>query len=269
MNKYQIGIVGYGVVGKGIHKLFDDEVLAIYDPQKVFTEQIKFKYLDLIVISVPTNELSDGTCDTSIVFETLSWIKNIEYKGIVLIKSTTPPTELKRFKEIFQDLRIVFSPEYMGESKYFTPFWKYPDPQDMRGHTWQIFGGNKADTSICVDIFQRKMSVDTNFMQTDIVTAGLTKYMENCFFATKVTFCNEFYDIAKKLGVDYNELRECWLADPRLNRNHTLVFSRERGYGGKCFPKDLKGIIKDAETLGYSADLLKAVNFVNEKIRND
>ena len=100
------------------------------------------------------------------------------------------------------------------------------------------------------------------------MTAALTKYMENNFFAMKVTFCNEWYDIAKQYGVDYNELRECWLADTRINRNHTLVFPKDRGYGGKCFPKDVKGIIKDVEKLGYSADLMKSVDNVNERIRN-
>jgi UDP-glucose 6-dehydrogenase len=62
--------------------------------------------------------------------------------------------------------------------------------------------------------------------------------MENSFFATKVTFCNMWYDIATACGVDYNELRECWLADPRINRNHTLVFPKDRGYGGKCLVPD-------------------------------
>jgi Predicted UDP-glucose 6-dehydrogenase len=49
------------------------------------------------------------------------------------------------------------------------------------------------------------------------------------------------------MGVDWNELRELWLLDPRINKNHTLVFERDRGYGGKCFPKDVKAIIKDSE----------------------
>lgn len=166
-------------------------------------------------------------------------------------------------------MRIVVSPEYMGESKYYTPFWKYPDPQDMRSHAWQVFGGEKKDTSLCVDIFQRKMSVDCKFIQTDAITASLTKYMENSFFAMKVTFCNQMYDLAEELGVDYNELRECWLADTRINRNHTMVFKKDRGYGGKCFPKDVRAIIKDAENVGISLDLMKAVDEINEKIRNE
>lgn len=276
MKEYSIGVIGWGVVGQGIGRLFGDMVKAIFDPMripksneisnKVNIRMEDFKDLDLAIVCVPTPEAKDGSCDTSIVEETLNWLRGIKFKGVVLIKSTIPPTEAVRFKGT-SGLRIVFSPEFMGESKYFTPYWKYPDPTDMRTHMWQVFGGVRRNTSFCIDVFKRKMSVDTQYFQTDIVTASLAKYIENGFFASKVTFVNEWYDIAYTYGVDWNELRELWLIDPRINRNHTLVFPRDRGYGGKCFPKDVKAIIKDAERLGYSPELLKSVDKVNKEIR--
>ena len=165
------------------------------------------------------------------------------------------------------NLRIVFSPEMMGESKYRTLEWNYPDPEDMSTHTWQTFGGNRKDTELCIEVFKRKMSVDTRFFQTDMVTASLAKYIENSFFALKVVFVNEWYDIAKSQGVDWNELRELWLADPRINRNHTLVFKKDRGYGGKCFPKDVKAIISETKKLGYFPELMESVDRINEKFR--
>jgi UDPglucose 6-dehydrogenase len=265
---YKVGIVGYGVVGKGISKLLDDYVIAIFDPDyDDCCEKEDFKDLDMAVICVPTPTDTDGeSCNTSIVEESLSWLHQINFKGVILIKSTIPPSEALRFKEKF-NLRLVFSPEFMGESKYYTPYWKYPDPMDMRTHMWQTFGGSRKDTELCVEVFKRKMSVDTEYFQTDIVTASLAKYIENSFFATKVTFVNEWYDIAKAFGVDWNELREMWLADPRINKNHTLVFPKDRGYGGKCYPKDVKAIIADCDKIGYSADLMKATNKVNNKFR--
>jgi len=279
---YKIGIIGYGVVGKGIHRLFKNEVLAIFDPfisdeGKRFAKELggfdynfsnkkSFKDLDLAVISVPTNETVNGKADTSLVRDTLKWLSvDIKFKGVILIKSTTPPSELAELGKKYK--RIVFSPEYMGESKYFTPPWKYPDPVNMEAHTWQVFGGEKRDTSFCIDIFKRRMGVDTIFFQVDLMTAALTKYMENSFFAMKVTFCNEWFDIAKAFGVDYNQLRECWLADPRINRNHTLVFPESRGYGGKCFPKDTKAIIFDTEKEGYEPKLMKAMDKANRVFR--
>lgn len=275
---YKVGIVGYGVVGRGIHRLLLRDVKAIYDPyvdsvpgfDLCFVKRTKesFADLDLIVVCVMTKALDDGTCDTSVVEESLEWINEFNKKAVILIKSAVVPSEIKRLYKKFKDMRLVVSPEYMGESKYFTPFWKYPDPKNMESHQWQIFGGKKKDTSLCVDIFKRWMSVDCIQLQTDIMTAALCKYMENNFFAMKVTFCNEWYDIAKSYGVDYNELRECWLADTRINKNHTLVFPKDRGYGGKCFPKDVKAIIKDAQKMGIRAELMEAVDKVNERIRN-
>jgi UDP-glucose 6-dehydrogenase len=98
-------------------------------------------------------------------------------------------------------------------------------------------------------------------------TAELTKYMENAFLALKVTFCNEFYDIAEAQGVDYNELRELWLLDPRIGRSHTFVLPFGRGFGGRCLPKDLNAIIHAARGAGVEAGLLEAVRDVNDAIR--
>ena len=112
------------------------------------------------------------------------------------------------------------------------------------------------------------MAVDTFYSITSAKEAELTKYMENSFFATKITFCNEFYQIAKKLGVDYKRLRENWLLDPRINKNHTLVFDDDLGWSGKCFPKDLNAIIKASEKVGYEPIMLKAVLKSNEKTRS-
>lgn len=281
MSLYKIGIIGYGVVGKGIHRLFKDSVRSIYDPsffsadkdmkdklheQGVWAINSKpsFKDMDLIVISVPTNETADWSADTSILEETLEWVRE-ESDAVILIKSTTPPSVIK---ELFDKYgRIVFSPEYMGESKYFTPEWKYPHPERMESHTWQTFGGDIKDTSFCVDIFKRKTGVDTQYWQTDIMTASLAKYIENSFFAMKVTFVNEWFDIAEQYGVDWNTLRELWLLDPRINRNHTLVFPRDRGYGGKCFPKDTRAIMHDVEKKGYNPKLMRAMDEVNSYMR--
>jgi UDPglucose 6-dehydrogenase len=265
MNKYHVGIIGLGVVGKGIEKLLKTDVIAIYDPATEYKDKDAFKECDLIVISVPTPYVDGVGCDTRIVESSLSWAFEINKEAVYLIKSAVVPSEVLRFKYQFNGIRLVVSPEYMGESKYFTPEWKYPHPERMESHTWQVYGGEKKDTSFVVDCFKRRMGVDTQHIQTTLMTASLCKYIENTFFATKVTFSNEVYDLANLYGVDYNELRECWLADPRVNRNHTLVFPESRGYGGKCFPKDLKALIKDAEGRGYSADLLKAVDRANEK----
>jgi UDPglucose 6-dehydrogenase len=93
--------------------------------------------------------------------------------------------------------------------------------------------------------------------------------MENAFYATKVTFCNEWFDIARTFGVDYNELRETWLADPRISRDHTFVYPDNRGFSGKCLPKDTSAIVKASADRGCDARLLKSVMAANSHYRTN
>ena len=117
------------------------------------------------------------------------------------------------------------------------------------------------------DLYKRLLSSDLVVQQTDAITAELTKYMENAFLAAKVAFCNEFYDLAASLGVDYNELRELWLLDPRIGRSHTWVHPQDRGFGGDCLPKDLAALLRASEVAGVPAHLLHAVAEANQRLR--
>lgn len=256
----KIAIIGLGVVGRGMTKLFQDRFQIFgYDPL-IQPDKKLVEGCDLAIICVPTPMKEDSSCDISIVEDVISWIES----PLILIKSTIPPKTTDYLANKYRK-NVCFSPEYMGESAYFTPFWKYPDPENAKSHGFVIIGGGKA--SEIANYFMKVMSVDTVYSLCTAVEAELTKYMENAFFATKITFCNEFFNIAEKLGIDYKKLRENWLLDPRINRNHTLVFEEDRGFGGKCLPKDLNAIVKFADDRGYNAKLLKTVLEVNKEIR--
>lgn len=246
----KIEIIGYGVVGKGMERLFKDRfTVSIYDP--VLGLDTRGSETDLAIVCVPTQANEDGSCDISIVEEAVS----SSTAKVILIKSTIPPGTTRYLREKYKK-NVNFSPEYLGESSYFTPYWKYPDPQRAETHTFVIVGGQEA--SAILSYFMKVMSVDTHYVSCTAEEAELTKYMENCFFAAKVAFCNEFYDIAKIWNVDYKKLRELWLLDSRINPNHTLVFEDKRGFGGKCLPKDLKAIISSVESQGYTPKVLNA-----------
>jgi UDP-glucose 6-dehydrogenase len=88
--------------------------------------------------------------------------------------------------------------------------------------------------------------------------------MENCFLATKVAFVNQFYDIATAMNVDFDELRELWLSDERIGRSHTLV-TEERGFRGRCLPKDMKAMISLMRQFG-GAPLLESVLAYNNEV---
>lgn len=279
-----IGIVGPGYVGMGIYRLFGGQVQAMYSPSgksvppefkevqkwnaenhEVFIYEARdtkeaINKCDLVVISAPTPMREDGSCDTSKVEEAASWVT----APLVLIKSTITPGTTEKLNKKYGE-RFAFSPEYMGEGHYFTPFWKYPDPIEMKYHSFQIFGGPRKVTQQIVDIFQRKMGPHVFYAQTDSRTAEIVKYMENSWGGMKVTFANEWFDICETLGVDYREVRELWALDSRVEKMHTAVFPDKRGFGGKCFPKDINAIVHEARKKGYEAEVMANVLKVNKK----
>lgn len=260
----RIGIVGHGYVGQGMERLFSSAFdISIYEPNLLHPPTQTRKAVmgvDLAVICVPTPMREDGSADILAVEESVAFLD----APLILIKSTVPPGTTDHLANKYMKA-VHFSPEFMGEPKNFVPKWKYPDPRDPRKHDWVIVGGKNA--SEVLDYFVRVMSVDTRFHACTALEAELTKYMENAYFATKVTFCNEFARIAEAFGVDYKRLRELWLLDPRMEADHTAVFRDAPGFGGKCLPKDLSAIIAAAEKAGYEPGLLKAVRAVNDKLR--
>jgi UDPglucose 6-dehydrogenase len=281
----KIAIIGHGYVGKAMRNYFSDHnELVIVDPlmsgwqvppnpQKQSQGELTLEEAqeaankcELAVVCVPTPMGEDGAVDLSIVRDVFSWLR----VPLILIKSTIPPGTTQQLQEEYPQLRIVFSPEYIGEGKYNTPVHKgYPHPTDMRQHEFFIFGGDRLDTSDIINFFMPVSGPDAKYMQTTPRTAELVKYMENSWGATKVTFCNEFFEIAKTMGVDYKELRELLLLDGRLERMHTAVFEDKRGFGGKCFPKDVNGIVKASEAAGFEPKLLKQVLSSNKEFRGE
>lgn len=287
-----IAVIGHGYVGKAMENFFKDHYkLFVYDPpfmEQTFMEQTSKKErfeedgivftssrdeinsCDLAVVCTPTPKGEQGEVDLGIIYETFEWLNT----PLILIKSTIPPGTTDKL--IAGEgggqagKKIAFSPEYIGEGKYVVQWWKdkaYPHPTEMKFHDFFIFGGEKEVTTEIISFFQKVVGPEVKYMQTDTKTAELTKYMENSWGATKVTFCNEFYNIAKTFGVDYNELRELWLLDGRVERMHTVVFPDKRGFGGKCFPKDVHGIAKASEEAGYEPKLLKSVLDINEDLQ--
>jgi len=207
-------------------------------------------------VCVPTPPAADGACDTSIVEATVAWLA---CETIVVRSTVAPGTTDRLARETGK--RVVFQPEYgPGE----TPDHPYADTRDIG---WAILGGPRDWTVPVHDLYKRVLNSSVVIQQTDATTAELAKYMENAFLATKVLFCNEFYDLAQALRVDFNELRELWLLDPRMGRSHTWVHPEDRGFGGRCLPKDLDALLRAAEALGITPGMLAAVAAENRRLR--
>jgi len=264
-----IAIIGHGYVGKSTEQFFKDKVeILIYDIANTGGEAMKDKInkdADLAIVCVPTPSSDDGSVDISSVEESVEWLK----APLILIKSTVPPGTVRRLAEK-SGKHIAFSPEFVGEGNYEIPYWDgLPHPTDMRKHHYIVVGSPEQKTADSVmEFFKPIMGPFCQFHSTDAETAELMKYVINSYLATMVTFFNEISDIAENHNVSYTRLRELVLLDKRISRTHSLVFDDNRGFGGKCLPKDVKGIVSFSKTLGYDAELLKSVLSVNEKMHD-
>lgn len=255
-----IGIVGYGVVGRALARLFhrsDAHRVHIYD--RNIEEHSSAEHLasvgqcDIAFIAVPTPyDGEQRACDVSIVTEMVRAIS-----APICIKSTVPPGTTDDL--IAQTGKsIAFSPEYVGESI---------------GHPWPevydcgfvILGGSATASARTRQAYESASPVALNFVETSATAAELVKYMENSFLATKVAFMNQFFDLASAARVDFAELRKLFLLDCRVGNSHSIV-TRERGFGGKCLPKDVKSIVAWSESAG-GASLLEAVLRYNDSVR--
>ncbi|MFA6135236.1 MAG: hypothetical protein WC869_14580 [Phycisphaerae bacterium] len=255
VENHTIGIIGAGFVGQAMLKLFGD--CAVYDPAKGLTDQSAINRCRFAFICVPTPTAPDGSCDTSIVEEVANWCES----PIIVIRSTIAPGTTAGLRRL-TGKRIIFQPEYIGETAAHPLI-------DHQAQGFSVLGGPIDDTSPVADLYKRHYHAGHRFYFCSAICAELTKYMENAFYATKVTFCNEFFDIARSFGVDYNELRETWLADPRISRDHTFVYPDNRGFSGKCLPKDTSAIIAAAHREGFIPRLLQSVMEVNADYRQD
>jgi UDPglucose 6-dehydrogenase len=254
----KIGIVGYGVVGTALGKLLErggHHEIAIYDAYrpafKSPERRESVNTCDVAFVAVPTPEGPDGACDVSAVESVLSWVK-----VPVCIKSTVPPGTVARLAAQYNP-RLCFSPEYVGETPWHP--WK-----DIENHGFLIVGGEPETCNLAVAAYQAVLGPGPRYFVTDSATAELCKYMENTFLASKVAFVNQFYDLAQAYAVNFSELRELWLADERIGRSHTIV-TEERGYRGRCLPKDIAAIIHAAKQFG-GAPLLEAIDRYNDEV---
>lgn len=269
----RILVVGYGYVGKAMVDLLTQKYgVDIYDPAKMTgiasineknvyfltDKQLKNSAYDLAVICVPTPMLESGECNTGIVLESMMNIKSELY----LIKSTVTPGTTSKLTELSKK-KIVFSPEYVGESKYHNPYF----PDKMIETPFTILGGAKEDTSKIIDILLPILGPAKQYLQMTSTEAEIVKYMENTFFATKITYCQEMFDLCEAVGADWNTVREGWLADPRINPMHTAVFRDDRGFGGKCLPKDTNALAHFMKSKGVTPLILDAVLLKNKIIR--
>ncbi len=262
MNKPTIGIIGNGFVGEAQAFAFSSvSNLKIYDidPLKS-THTLKQAHdSDFVFVCVPTPMYEDGNQNLEFVEEVF---KHANEKPIYILKSTVlPGTTEKLHQNYSQQFKIVFSPEFLTERT---------SKLDMLTQNRIILGGEKSLTSRVRKIYELRFK-NKNIIETDAKTSELIKYMNNTFFATKVSIMNEFKQISDKIGADWNKALNGFASDGRVGDSHLNVpgHDGQLGYGGKCFPKDVRSFILYANSLGIELNTIIGGWSTNLKVRKD
>lgn len=237
----EIALIGNGYLGKAYEKVFTDAL--VYDePKELFAGQATLEAgrnavnnCDIAIIAVPTDYKEDGTLDTSIVEDVVSWLET----DTILIKSALQPgTTDKLVSETGKNIAV--SVEFIGEGTYYQPPEKYPDPRDPRKHQLLIVGGEEPARSMAAEVLWSQMSPDIRIHLVTALEAEITKMAENTYGALKVTWANVLRDICDKYGANFIQVHQAWSEDGRVDPMHTRSVSFNRGWNSKCYNKDVK-----------------------------
>ena len=263
-----LGIIGNGFVGSAVVQGFSLAVNKIHisdvDPR---LSNCSFEYLvedsDVIFVCVPTPMRSTGEIDLSIVRSVLSRIgEHTEKSPVVVIKSTVVPGTCEKLSEEFTNLRIVFNPEFLTERNARL---------DFINTSRIVLGGKDQDAMSLVEELYRSRFPTTTIIKTDFASAQLIKYIANCFFATKVSFMNEMRQVSDAVGANWHDVMHGFVSDGRVGNSHLDVpgHDGDRGFGGKCFPKDINAMITRCEDVGVKPTILKAAWNKNMEVRKN
>ncbi len=211
---------------------------------------------DIVFVCVGTPSLPDGSINLSYVKEAVeNAARNME-EGIIVIKSTVfPGTTEKILRPIAEKysnkISLAMNPEFLREGKALHDF-MHPDRI--------VIGARDEKTAEMLKELYKP--IDAPILVTNPTVAELIKYASNAFLATKISFANEIGNLAKLLGIDVYEVMKGVAMDHRIS---PYFLNAGIGFGGSCFPKDLKALRAGAKKLGYDMRLIDAVLKINEE----
>ena len=264
----KLGIIGSGFVGSAVsHGFSEDTEQFIVDPK--FTDNtikdLVNNDTDITFVCVPTPQQDTHLdVDTSIARIVLKELNELEYKGVVVVKSTITPHHLTQFKTLYSNLRLVYNPEFLTEAN---------SKQEFINPHMQILGGELLD---CIAVEQAyinhsKVKIVPTF-KTDLTSASMIKYTINSWLATKVSFFNELFHLHQSSNAEttWEQFTDMLKRDPRVGDSHMQVPGPDGqfGFGGHCLPKDTKALLYYSKLEGAPLSLLEQVINQNSNQRS-
>lgn len=220
--------------------------------------------VDIVFSAVGTPPDEDGSADLKYVLEVARTVgKNMNKYLVLVTKSTVPVGTAKKVKQAIQEeldkrgvtipFDVASNPEFLKEGAAINDFMS-PD---------RVVVGVESEKAkeIMTRLYRPLMLNNFRVIFTDIPSAEMIKYAANSMLATRISFMNDIANLCELVGADVNMVRKGIGADTRIGNKFLYPGC---GYGGSCFPKDVKALIKTAEKNGYDMKVLKAVEDVNE-----
>ena len=212
---------------------------------------------DVVIIATGTPMSESGAADLSQVYSAIDWAKGRMSDGdVVVMKSTVPPGTGVRLKDLLKNgttISYVSNPEFLREGQAIDD-WFNPDRI--------VVGGDDAAAVSKVSSLYENMTAP--IVRTDITSAEMIKYAANAFLAAKISFINEIAALCDRVGGTIDDVTQGIALDPRIGPS----FLRPGvGYGGSCFPKDVRALDHLAMANGHSFELLRSVIAVNSRQR--
>lgn len=216
-------------------------------------------------IAVPTPSREDGSCDTTYVEAAARSIAKAMKGPLIIVNKSTVPVGTAAFvtKVIKEELEkkgitipfdVVSNPEFLKEGAAV---------QDCLKPDRIIIGSNSAQaTEVMKEVYSAFTLSHDRILIMDVLSAEMTKYAANAMLATRISFMNEISRICREVGANVNEVRKGIGSDHRIG--YSFLYPGV-GYGGSCFPKDIRALISKAKEVGLEPKILEAVDEVNHK----
>jgi len=246
----------------------DKMVVKNVDKQNLFfttslDDAIQDSLIVFIAVGTPMGE--DGSADLQYVLSVAQEIgQKMNSPLVVVDKSTVPVGTADKVKKTIQEeldkrgveveFSVVSNPEFLKEGDAINDFMK-PDRVVIGADSEKAF-------ALMKELYSPFFRTHDRFITMDVRSAEMTKYAANAMLATKISFMNEIANICERVGADVNNVRIGIGSDSRIG--YSFIYPG-CGYGGSCFPKDVKALKKIAEEYNYEAQLIKSVEDVNNR----
>lgn len=260
IQKMQSGIIPFYEPGLEIifhRNISKGRLLFTSDLKKAFIES------EIVFFCLPTPQGEDGSADLSYVIESAGKIgiiakeENIQNYKIIVNKSTVPVGTAKLVEEEikkhgYNNFDVVSNPEFLREGFAVSDFMK-PD---------RIVIGSESKKALTImkELYEPFVRQGNPIIEMDTASAEVTKYAANSYLAMRITFMNELANFCEKVGADIDLVRKGMGSDSRIGKRFLFAGI---GYGGSCFPKDVKALIKTSIEKGSEITLLSVVDKVN------